>query len=238
MLNYPISLQNPFTQLLDTCWDANNPNNNSAIIPSNGSSLATIYDTGNKGNNVAQATSALQPTYITNAINGQAAFGFSGTQYMSLANAASNNYVGAMTLVFVAETTTANTLTQSSILSLSDGTTGFVSARHGRGLDFNAIGGTDYIGTIASEWTINTFYYKMIIYNGSNAVTFYSNHVQANTFSGGAVSATTGSLYFGSQSSGTNIWSGKVALCGWAWRAFNAGEVSLMNSAINARYGL
>src|SRR6266849_1499298 len=199
---------------VDTWYDAFNPDG-SFTIYSNNTALSAMTDLGTKGNNQSQATGLLQPTYVTNALNGYPAVNFNGAQTMAAANGSGNTYNGAMSVFVVFSTPNVNPTHIARFFNKvgSWGADYLITAN----LGFSVIRG-GHAGSPSSGLSNNTFYYCWEIYNGgtTSSVAFWQNGV---SLTAGSVSAnmvsSSNPFNWGSRDGTQHFISGKIPMICW-----------------------
>jgi hypothetical protein len=222
--------------------DANNPNNNAASIPTDGTALSTLTDLTGL-NTFTQATGAAQPTYKTAIINGQNIIRFAGAQWMNCNNNSKNQFAANSNLsIFCIANSNAisgfntNFFVNKGVFPVG----GYGSYAVNAALDFAFVATTK----AQYECTTNVFSGTFKIYTAlftaaSGSTAFYLNGGSAETKTGTTGSAaSTAVVNFGSDQANLRTWNGDIQCVIVFYRLLNTNELNAVISFLKSRLGI
>lgn len=228
----------PWDLQVDLFYDASNTDgrNNATSI----SSISSVVNLGTKANNVSQSTGASQPTLFQNANNNQPVMRFSGSQYLSAASAAPNQYAGEITVFGIVKLSNASVVRR----FISFGATGGVSAGNRASpnllkYDYTCNAVAD-VFTTADYWSTTDYEtFVGVIKNsaGSWSVDFYKNGTFLQNVSTSAPIASSDSFCVGSYSTTVALWNGDIQLAGFFYSALKSWQINALSLFLQIRKG-
>lgn len=216
----------PWDLQVDTWWSALNPDG-AGGYPANGSSVSSLTDLGTKGNNLSQASGALQPTFTRSANGNFPAISFSGTQWMSCAASANNSYAGGKSSYGVWQCNASGT--QRIVMKVLSWAYSAASTNYNWNI-WNS--GSGVAATVTGNPISSGVYQSCtMIWNAGTDVTFYKNAASYQTITPFTTLADVGvnDLYLGTRDGTQQYMVGAITDWFVFFRVQSAWEISYMN---------